>query len=180
VRNLPDGWQLMLDAAAKGVNAPPASGAGRLFDAAAALLGVRGKINYEGQAAVELEQAAAGRTGRVLPYGFIAGAPARIDFRPAFAAMVAALEQGTPAAALAAAFHATMADAVVSTVRLLAAETGVTKVALSGGVFQNVTLLGQVASLLEKDFTVLLHRRVPANDGGLALGQAAVAIERSR
>jgi len=178
-RGLPAGWQLVLEAAAKGVNAPFSSGAGRLFDAAAALLGVRGRINYEGQAAVELELAAAGRTGRVLPYGFAAGSPARIDFRPAFATMVAALEQGTPAADLAADFHATLADAVVSTVRRLAAETGVAKVALSGGVFQNVTLLGQVASLLEKDFTVLLHRRVPANDGGLALGQAAVAIERS-
>lgn len=180
VRNMPAGWQLLLDAAAKGVNAPLASGAGRLFDAAAALLGVRGMINYEGQAAVELELAAAGRAGRVLPYDFIAGEPARLDFRPAFAAMTAALGQGTPAADLAAAFHATVADAVASTVRRLSAVTGVTKVALSGGVFQNVTLLGQVVGLLEKDFTVLLHRRVPANDGGLALGQAAVAIERSR
>ena len=179
VRALPAGWELLLAAAARGVNAPLASGAGRLFDAAAALLGVRGRINYEGQAAVELELAAAGRPGRVLPYDFIAGSPARLDFRPAFAAMVAALERGTPAADLAAAFHATLADAVAATVRRLAAATGVTRVALSGGVFQNVTLLGQVVSLLEHDFTVLLHRRVPANDGGLALGQAAVAIERS-
>ncbi len=180
VRSLPSGWELLLAAAAKGLNAPLSSGAGRLFDAAAALLGVRGAINYEGQAAVELELAAVGRRGRVLPYEVIAGEPARIDFRPAFAAMVAKLERGTPVAELAADFHATLADAVVAMLRALAAATGVGKVALSGGVFQNVTLLGQVAGLLEKDFTVLFHRRVPANDGGLALGQAAVAIERSR
>ncbi len=179
-RRLPTGWELMLDAAAKGLNAPLSSGAGRLFDAAAALLGVRGAINYEGQAAVELELAAAGRRGRALPYEITAGEPATVDFRPAFAAMADALGRGTPVAALAADFHATMADAVASVVRRLDAASGVRKVALSGGVFQNVTLLGQVVDLLAKDFTVLLHRRVPANDGGLALGQAAVAIERSR
>ncbi len=179
-RQLPPGWELLLDAAAKGLNAPLSSGAGRLFDAAAALLGIRGTINYEGQAAVELELAAAGTRGRVLPYDITAGEPAAVDFRPAFAAMADALARGAPAAGLAADFHATLADAVASVVRRLAAACGVRKVALSGGVFQNVTLLGQVAGLLENDFTVLLHRRVPANDGGLALGQAAVAIERSR
>ncbi|MDT8904051.1 carbamoyltransferase HypF [Anaeroselena agilis] len=179
-RTLPAGWELMLDAAAKGLNAPLSSGAGRLFDTAAALLGIRGTINYEGQAAVELELAAAGRRGRVLPYDVTAGEPAVVDFRPAFAALADALGRGTPPALLAADFHATLADAVASVVRRLAAASGVRKVALSGGVFQNVTLLGQVVGLLEKDFTVLLHRRVPANDGGLALGQAAVAIERSR
>ncbi len=179
-RQLPAGWELLLDAAAKGLNAPLSSGAGRLFDAAAALLGVRGAINYEGQAAVELELAAAGLRGRVLPYDVTAGEPAAVDFRPAFAALAAALGRGTPVAELAADFHATLADAVASVVRRLAAASGVRKVALSGGVFQNVTLLGQVVGLLAKDFTVLLHRRVPANDGGLALGQAAVAIERSR
>ncbi len=180
VCGLPAGWQLLLDAAAKGLNAPLSSGAGRLFDACAALLGVRGKINYEGQAAVELELAAAGRTGRVLPYMLTAGEPARLDFRPAFAAMVAALEKGTDPGELAADFHATLADAVAATVSRLAAASGVRTVALSGGVFQNMTLLGAVVARLEKDFTVLLHRSVPPNDGGLALGQAAVAIERSR
>jgi hydrogenase maturation protein HypF len=179
-RSLPAGWELMLDAAAKGLNAPLSSGAGRLFDACAALLGIRGKINYEGQAAVELELAAAGRRGRVLPYTLTAGEPVRLDFRPAFAAMVAALERGEAPAGLAADFHATLADAAAATVRRLAAASGVRKVALSGGVFQNVTLLGAVVAQLEQDFTVLLHRNVPPNDGGLALGQAAVAIERSR
>jgi hydrogenase maturation protein HypF len=69
---------------------------------------------------------------------------------------------------------------VAATASRLAAANGVRTVALSGGVFQNMTLLGAVVARLEKDFTVLLHRSVPPNDGGLALGQAAVAIERSR
>lgn len=179
-RQLPAGWELMLAAAAKGVNAPLSSGAGRLFDAAAALLGLRSAINYEGQAAVELELAAAGASGSVFPYDSSPGTPAVLDLRPAFAAMAAALEQGAAPAVLAASFHATLAAAVADMARRLAAATGIRTVALSGGVFQNITLLRQITALLEKDFTVLLHRRVPPNDGGLALGQAAVAIERSR
>ena len=179
VRMLPTGWELMLAAAARGVNAPLACGAGRLFDVAAALLGVRGRINYEGQAAVELELAAAGARGRVLPYDVAVGEPLVVDFRPTFAALAAGVEAGTELAELAASFHATLADATVAVVRRLAGATGVKKVALGGGVFQNITLLRQVTSRLAENYTVLLPRQIPPNDGGLALGQAAVARERS-
>ena len=180
VRTLPPGWELLLTATAKGVNAPLASGAGRLFDTAAALLGLRSHINYEGQAAIELELAAVGHQGSVLPYTVTPGQPLVLDFRPAFAAMAEALAAGRGSGELAAAFQATLADAVVAVVDRLAAATGLRTVALSGGVFQNITLLSRLVPLLERKFTVLLHRRVPANDGGLALGQAAVAIERSK
>lgn len=180
VRLLPEHWELALQAADKGINTPLASGAGRLFDIAAAILGVRTHINYEGQAAVELELAAAGAAGCVLPYDITPGEPAQLDFLPTFAAMAEAARRGRPRAELAAAFHATVADAIVAMTRRLSRATGIRKVALSGGVFQNMTLLHQVISLMEKDFFLLLHRQVPPNDGGLALGQAAVAIERRR
>jgi hydrogenase maturation protein HypF len=85
-----------------------------------------------------------------------------------------------PCAELAADFHTTMAAAIHEMVRRLSRLTGVHKVALSGGVFQNMTLLRQVYGVLEKDFTVLLNRKVPPNDGGLALGQAVIARERGR
>jgi hydrogenase maturation protein HypF len=180
IRHLPPGWELALEAAAKGINAPLASGAGRLFDIAAAILGVRTVIHYEGQAAVELELAAAGHTGYVLPYTVTDGPVPTLDFLPTFAVLA---EKGGSIAArgeLAAAFHLTLATAVADMVRRLAKLTGIRKVALSGGVFQNMTLLEQVVSLLEDEFTLLLHRQVPPNDGGLSLGQAAVARERSK
>lgn len=176
---LPDGWQLLVQAAARGINAPLAAGAGRLFDIAAAILGVRSHINYEGQAAVELELAAGGASGSVLPYEITAGDPLQLDFRPTFAALAEGAEKGRPVGELAASFHTTLAAATADMVRRLAKMTGVRKVALSGGVFQNITLLEQVVGLLEPEHTVLLHRQVPPNDGGLAFGQAAVAVERS-
>ncbi|EGO64050.1 carbamoyltransferase HypF [Acetonema longum] len=179
-RLLPEGWQMTIQAAAKGINAPLTSSAGRLFDIAAAILGIRTHIHYEGQAAVELELAATGARGDTLPYDITAGNVRELDFRPTFAAMVQAIGQGRGTAELAAAFHTTLAAAITDMTRRLSKTTGIRKVALSGGVFQNMTLLRQVAGLLEKDFTVLIHRQVPTNDGGLCLGQAAVAIERSR
>lgn len=174
---LPKGWELLLQAAAKGVNAPLTSSAGRLFDTAAALLGIRFYNHYEGQAAVELELAARDAAGVCLPYD-ITG-QYELDFRPTFAAMIEKLPKMSQAQ-LAADFHRTMAEAIYDMVQRLSSLTGVRKVALSGGVFQNMTLLRQVYNLLEKDFTILLNRKVPPNDGGLALGQAVVARERGR
>ncbi|SDF68453.1 carbamoyltransferase HypF [Sporolituus thermophilus] len=181
VRTLPPEWELVVQAAEKGLNAPLSSGAGRLFDAAAALLGIRGRINYEGQAAVELELAAAGRTAVPLPYEIKDRAPAVLDFYPAFAALTERLARGASVADLAAAFHATVAAATVDMVGRISRATGIRTVALSGGVFQNITLLEQIVGMLEQQgLTVLLHCQVPPNDGGLALGQAVIAGERSR
>ena len=176
-QSLPNGWELLLQATANGLNAPLTSSAGRLFDTAAALLGIRFYNHYEGQAAIELELAAGGAVGRVLPYEITAGN--ELDFRPTFAAMIGNINK-VSRAELAADFHTTMAAAIHEMVRRLSRLTGVHKVALSGGVFQNMTLLRQVYGVLEKEFTVLLNRKVPPNDGGLALGQAAVARERGR
>lgn len=153
----------------RGVNVVPTSSAGRLFDAVAALAGVRQEINYEARAAIELEGA-----GLVLPDPPEAAVPydlALIDAEDGWTLDPAPLLR----AVLAEARHG-LARAIAAVCGQLRQETGLEAVALSGGVFQNVTLLGHVVALLrEGGFTVYTHRLVPPNDGGIALGQAVVA-----
>jgi hydrogenase maturation protein HypF len=166
----------LLDAAAF---CPPATSAGRWFDAVAALLGVRDEISYEGQAAVELEALAGDVVAAPLPFAITAGDPFAVDLRPAVRAIVRARENGAAAPELAAAFHETLAAVVADVCRRVRAATGLDTVALSGGCFQNARLTTRCLALLGADgFAVLVHRRVPPNDGGLSLGQAAVAAFR--
>ena len=157
------------------VNAPLSSGMGRLFDAAAAILGVRERVAYEGQAAIELEQLA----GAVLatPYdcrvsdGVIVGADL-------ISAAYDDLREGRGRAEIAAAFHAGVSAAAVAACEQAAQPR---TVVLSGGSFQNLRLLAAVrAGLLARGFRVLQHRRVPPGDGGISYGQAAVAAARGR
>ena len=179
---LPAGWELLMQATAAGVNAPPTSSAGRLFDAAAALLGVCGVNVYEGQAAIGLELLArrARRTGVVLPYLVNRAAePMILDFVPALRALADGAEELTDEerAGRALDFHVTMAAAVAEMLGVLADETGLRTVALAGGVLQNALLLEQLLLRLG-DFRVLLPHLVPPNDGGIAYGQAAAALAR--
>lgn len=159
--------------------APLATGAGRWFDAVAALCAVRDEITYEGQAAVELEAIAA--PGEAEPYPLaIEGdgptGPFALDLRPAVRALAAELLAGVAAASVAARFHETLARLCAAACRRAREATGVATVALSGGCFQNARLAERAAALLCGDgFEVLLHRVVPPNDGGLSLGQAVVA-----
>jgi hydrogenase maturation protein HypF len=150
---------------------------GRLFDAVASLLGVRHRIDYEGQAAIELE-ALAESVGveSARPSLPLAVRPdGVIDPAPMVQTMVAALYAGTPSATLAAAFHLAVADAVTEVVTQVAGRTRL--VGLTGGVFQNVLLLRACRTRLQRNgFEVLTHHVVPPNDGGLALGQAAVSV----
>lgn len=160
-----------------GAGCVPCSSVGRLFDAVASLLGVRHHIDYEGQAAIELEALAqsAGRT-RTLPSLPLAVRPdGIIDPAPMVQTIVSALYAGTPTATLAAAFHQALAVAVAEVVSQVA--DGTTLVGLTGGVFQNVLLLESCRTRLRQNgFEVLTHHIVPPNDGGLALGQAAVSM----
>ncbi|MDF2635753.1 MAG: Acylphosphatase [Pelosinus sp.] len=175
-RNLPSGWQLMMEAACKGINAPITSSAGRLFDIAAGILGVCHAIHYEGQGAIELEWAGQKQCGQVLPYTISQGHPYILDFMPTFAAMTEALRRGIGSDFLAACFHVTIADATVAMIRNIRRDTGIRKVALSGGVWQNKIVLEKVFGMLQQDgFLVYTNQLVPPNDGGLALGQAVVA-----
>lgn len=152
----------------------PCSSMGRLFDAVASLLGVRHRIDYEGQAAVELE-ALAQTAPAPAPLEFATRADAMIDPAPMVRAMVAGLRDGVPPAALAAGFHRAVADAVAGLVCRVAGPTRL--VGLTGGVFQNALLIQHCLNRLhDRGFEVLTHRLVPPNDGGLALGQAAVAM----
>ncbi|GAA1326628.1 carbamoyltransferase HypF [Pseudonocardia xinjiangensis] len=157
-----------------GVDVPVTTSAGRLFDAVAALVGVRDRVNYEGQAAVELEQAASA-------VGECDGYAVRLDGElirvgDLVRAVVADLRADTPAPVIAARFHAGLHDALVAAAVSAAADTGLDVVALSGGVFQNIRLLQGVSRrLTEAGLRVLVHSRVPCNDGGISLGQVAVA-----
>jgi hydrogenase maturation protein HypF len=164
-------WDAVVDMARKGINSPLTSSAGRLFDAAAALLGVRDEINYEGQAAVELEQLADPSIEDAYPVRVDELIVQGVDLLHGILG-----DQGTPRPIIAARFHNGVAAAIVAGCRQARDRTGLTTVALSGGVFQNALLHTRaVTSLAANGFRVLTHRRVPTNDGGISLGQAAVA-----
>jgi hydrogenase maturation protein HypF len=173
-------WGAVVDLARRGVNSFPASSAGRLFDAVAALVTGRRRANYEGQAAVELEQAAdpSETAAYECPMGSEDGMLVLDGVELVRAAAVDLLAGASPAR-VAAAFHNGFARGLVEWCRRLRGDTGLTRVALSGGTFQNLLLLERVmAGLRAGGFEVLLHRRVPPNDGGIALGQAASAAAR--
>jgi hydrogenase maturation protein HypF len=161
------------------LNTPPTSSAGRLFDVVAALVGVPGseRTTYEGQAAIELELAANGPTDRSYPFRLRPeGEMWTVETRELISGLVEDLLSGRSAADTSAAFHRTMAEMIVAVCNEVRKAYGVIAVALSGGVFHNILLLSQTVELLEENrFVVYRHQRVPANDGGLALGQAILA-----
>jgi len=168
----------------RGFLSPLATGAGRWFDAVAALCGFSGAVTYEGQAAAELEAAASAESDG--PYAFrletsCPGVPFEIDLRPLVREIARDLRSGVRVPAISGRFHETLAAAVLESSREARRLTGLATVAFSGGCFQNRRLTERAKELLTADgFEVLLHRRVPPNDGGLALGQAAVAAFRLR
>jgi hydrogenase maturation protein HypF len=171
------------------LNAPLTSSMGRLFDAISALLGIRGEIDYEGQAAVELEMAAqasliAGELDQTIsraqenyPYRIVEEEGMRIiHLNDLLSTVIGDLRQDVSRGMISVKFHNTLAQMVNEMCALIADETGVTQVALSGGVFQNRLLLRKTVNLLESNgFQVFTHRQVPCNDGGISLGQAVIA-----
>jgi hydrogenase maturation protein HypF len=164
----------------RGLNAPVASSAGRLFDAAAALLGIRDVAEFEAQAAIDLELAAGERAALPLPYAIVRRDGLLVyDPRPTLAALIAGRAGGAPAAGLAAAFQETLMTVTAELLDAARAETGVRTVCLSGGVFQNRRLASVLLRRLARDgFEVFTNQRVPVNDGGVSYGQAAVAAAR--
>jgi hydrogenase maturation protein HypF len=159
------------------LNAPIASSMGRLFDAAAAVIGVRRVASYEGQAAMELEALAGGRPGTVYPCRlFSRDGRVLLDPLPLLSRLGCRRVGGADPADLAADFHESIASVTEQIVRRLSQETGLDVVALSGGVFQNVRLLAALTTRLEAaGLTVLSARSLPPNDGAVSYGQAAVA-----
>ena len=186
--------QLLAQMLRRRLNAPVTTSAGRLFDGVAALLGLRARVSYEGEAALALEFAAAPHVSDAYPIELAAPRPARgdeaqaapaaadcpalqIDWAPTLQAMLADLRRGTDRGIIAAQFHQALVGAIVA----VAAQVNVSRVALTGGCFQNRLLTEEsVRALRRAGFEVLLHRQAPPNDGGISLGQVAVAAARQQ
>jgi hydrogenase maturation protein HypF len=164
-------------------NCPDTSSVGRLFDGVAALVGLRDRVSYEGQAAMELEWLAsevAATDVSPLDFDLVENpdndSPLLIDTRPIFTEVAAQLRRGCPAPIIARWFHSTLVEIVARMCGRLRQRSGLDVVVLSGGVFQNALLTtGVIARLERAGFHVHRHRRVPPGDGGLSLGQLAVA-----
>jgi hydrogenase maturation protein HypF len=173
-------WKLVAEAAAGGINSPLTSSCGRLFDAVAALLGIRRVNSYEGQAALELEMLADPAADLPFAYELVRiGDLLIFDHRPMLREIVGLQRLGVHTATLAGRFHATLADMILRQCRAIRMRTGLSLVVLSGGVFQNRLLTEQSLTRLEAAaFEVLVHSLVPPNDGGLALGQVVIAAAK--
>jgi hydrogenase maturation protein HypF len=159
------------------LNSPKTSSMGRLFDAISALTGVRQNVNYEAQAAIEFEALVDSQESEAYE---LAVDERIIDPAPLVAAVVADMRKGIPVPKIAARFHNGISEMVVRVCKRMSERSGSKNVALSGGVWQNRVLLRRVHSLLrESGFRVYIHRQIPANDGGICLGQAAVVVYQS-
>jgi len=165
------------------LNTPLTSSCGRLFDAVSALLGFRDIIQYDAQAAIELEVLASRYPSETGEYPFCwrdhEGVHV-IGLEPIFQSIIKEIHNCTPIPVIAKRFHNTIASMISSLCLTISEETGITQVALSGGVFQNRLLQRQATELLKADgLSVILHRQVPCNDGGISLGQAVIGATLS-
>jgi hydrogenase maturation protein HypF len=171
----PRAWARVHRLAVTGTASPATTSMGRLFDAGAALAGIRAEVNYEGQAAIELEAACDTHERGAYPIA-LTGAPLVIDPSETIRAVATDVAAGVGAGVIARRFHRTIARATVEACVALAAAYATEVVVLSGGVFQSGLLLQDVSSALtEAGLRVLVPERLPVNDGGIAYGQAAVA-----
>jgi hydrogenase maturation protein HypF len=172
-------WPIIQKMIDRSINSPITSSSGRLFDAVSALAGVRNEVYYEGQAAIELEMAAGTEEG-VYPFDLkTVEDNIMVWLDPLFRGIVSDLEGHVGVESISSRFHNTMAMIILGVCLKLKKTSGLNRVALSGGVFQNGLLLEKTCVLLDKNgFDVFTHHRVPPNDGGIALGQAVVANAR--
>jgi hydrogenase maturation protein HypF len=167
---------LMLEMAERRLNSPLTSSLGRLFDAVAAVAGLRGRVSFEGQAAMELEMAAADGVDSFYEHAWEDGEPIRILPAPVVRGVVGDVLRAVPAAVVSAKFHNTLVRLLGELCELFRRRRGLDRVVLSGGVFQNARLLAALtAELSARRFEVYSHRLLPANDGGISLGQAVAA-----
>ena len=174
-------WEAVTQLARAQLNSPLTSSVGRLFDAVAAILGIRDVINYEGQAAIELEQRAAPEESSAYQPSIESGPLWMVRSTEIIEAVLEDMSAAVPIEIIAARLHNTLAALIATVCEAIRAQRGLTAVALSGGVFQNDFLLTRtVCKLEQRGFRVLTHRQVPTNDGGISLGQAAVAAAHAR
>jgi len=173
-------WERVAELVRSGVSAPITSSIGRLFDAVAAIVGIRHAVNHEGQAAAELEGAAdrdeALGAGYEIPLTGGDDVPLLIDAREAIRAVAADAGRGVPVAAISGRFHAGLAVATARALSRIASDRGLDRVVLSGGAFQNRLLIERAWRELEAvGLEVLAPVALPPNDGGISYGQAAIA-----
>ncbi|MFZ0798744.1 MAG: hypothetical protein WAM98_13240, partial [Terriglobales bacterium] len=184
--------ELLLRMMEQGVNSPLTSSCGRLFDAVAALVGIRQQVNYEAQAAIELEMAMASsgvESSEIASSEEDVAYPMKlvpedehwiISARPLFEALLDDLGHNLPVAAISRRFHNGLVEGFVELATLLREKTALNRVCLSGGTFHNVYLSQRLdARLSDAGFEVFTQKEVPSGDGGLSLGQALVAAARS-
>jgi hydrogenase maturation protein HypF len=175
-----DRAQVILQMCARRINAPLTSSMGRLFDGVAAIIGLRQRVAFEGQAAMELEMIADDQTQARYPFEWQEGGVRTIAVAPIIKGVVADLQQGLPAFVISRKFHNTLIQGCADLCAAIGAESGLDRVALSGGCFQNRLLLeGLIQALTERKLTVYSHRQVPSNDGGISLGQAVIGATRA-
>ena len=167
----------------RGINSPLTSSCGRLFDAVAALAGIRHRVNYEAQAAIELEMAIGNSSDdSAYPFELVSeGEGWIIDTHGLFAALLRDLSHDLPVGDISRRFHNGLAEVLADVANRLRARSGLERVCLSGGTFQNMYLFDRLCDRLGKDgFQVFSQSDVPAGDGGLSLGQALVAARTLR
>jgi hydrogenase maturation protein HypF len=162
------------------VNSPLTSSMGRLFDAVSSLLSIRDTVNYEGQAAIELEMMADSGHNKEYPFEIRNGEQAMVlDPMEMVRGIVQDLIRGLPPSLISGKFHRSVARLVVETCKRIRLDSGLDRVVLSGGVFQNTLLFALVFDgLREAGFKLYTHHLVPTNDGGISLGQAVIAHMR--
>ncbi len=178
-------WIIIKRMLSEGINSPPTSSVGRLFDAVSAILSIRDNINYEGQAAIELEMAI--EESRIKTHDEKYKYTIRkenelllIDTKEIVIGIVEDLKHTLPIGLISFKFHTTIAEIIADMVMRIRKKFDLNKVALSGGVFQNIFLLQKTVKILRsKGFDVYVHHQVPTNDGGISLGQVAIASQLS-
>lgn len=179
LRNIPDHQRSLVNAMlARGINTIQTSSCGRLYDAIAALIGIRNEVSFEGQAAIELEGAAMDGIAERYSFSIDENAPMQVDVRPMIEDIVRDLARSRSRGHISACFHNTIAAAVIDVCSRIRKSEKLDRVCLSGGTFQNVYLVERtVRGLQDSGFEVFLHEKVPPNDGGISLGQAVIASQ---
>jgi hydrogenase maturation protein HypF len=168
--------KIMVEMIQKKVNSPDTSSLGRLFDGIAAMIGIRSHVSFEGQAAMELEMLAEKTTATTYDYDRVSGDVRQVLFQPIIRGVVKDMQKGMEPSEISGKFHSTLVRMFSELCEIIGKETGLNRVVLSGGVFQNSFLLtGLIQTLTRNNFQVFTHTLVPPNDGGIALGQAMVA-----
>jgi hydrogenase maturation protein HypF len=173
--------KIIVEMIQKGVNCPQTSSLGRLFDGVAAIVGIRNQVNFEGQAAMELEMLAADGIDTIYDFDWVSGDPIQILPAPIVYGVVQDVQNGLSVAEISIKFHKTLLALFTEICINIRQDSDLNRVVLSGGCFQNSILLsGMLHELTSRDFEVFAHQRIPTNDGGISLGQAVVAAAQIR